>query len=479
MWLSEEETTMLDNALITMEHIYKTGMVNFHLRRLMNEQSYFEIEYSIDKMTTLMNSEDDFEQEDEIQRQQEKHKFILSMADIDDHKRQLTFCNVDLQEKMIYKKILLKEQLNLLQIIEKISSILQKLEMAGHPNFQLIENHYEIYDRYGRINRILIELKNNPDNHEQQLAEVIQERTSDFELIYRGFQIDYDRWIKDLEKYRHESRLLKLYSNRQVMIMIILLTQNQIQRQFLEKLFSSTDKQFHFTILCLIHYLQSLRINDCNLSIDNITALYKKYQIELGSSTDTSLKQLCLFLKEVFNNGKELFIKNPINNENQQYLITLNSTDKIENDFDMDTCCILLNIFNDRLPADYQILWGSISTEDDIRLFFSRVRVFRYLTFAVMDIDKMHHRLRQLLLNEQDLLAKQSEAHAPIYYFSRELTLCRKGLRPFYITPRHRNPAQLQRNNLPSSQIQIIYGAAGIGMCSTHNFPLNNSCFIQ
>jgi hypothetical protein len=150
MWLSAEETTMLDNALITMEHIYKTGLVNIRLRRLMNEQSYFEIEYSIDKTTIYMNSENNFDSDDEIQ-QREKIKFLLSMADIDDHKRQLTFCNVDLQQKMIYKKKLLNEQLKLLQIIEKIYSILLKLEMAGHPHFQLKEEVYEIYDRYGKI----------------------------------------------------------------------------------------------------------------------------------------------------------------------------------------------------------------------------------------------------------------------------------------------------------------------------------------
>ncbi|CAF4785784.1 unnamed protein product, partial [Rotaria sp. Silwood2] len=50
MWLSAEETTVLDNALITMEHLYKTGKVKICLRRLMNEQSYFEMIYSIDKI---------------------------------------------------------------------------------------------------------------------------------------------------------------------------------------------------------------------------------------------------------------------------------------------------------------------------------------------------------------------------------------------------------------------------------------------
>ncbi|CAF1222260.1 unnamed protein product [Adineta steineri] len=502
MWLSAEETTMLDNALITMEHIYKTGFVNIHLRRLMNAQSYFEIEYSIDKVSAPIKETNDsdsdeqfeYEADDEVQ-QREKIKFTLSMADIDDHKRQLTFCNVDVQQNMIYKKVLLNEQLLLLKLIEKIYLILVKLETAGHPNFQLRKDNYEIHDRFGDINKILSEVRNNQDNNEQQLELSIKNRTKYFELIYRNLETDYDMWIKYLEKYRQESRLLKLFSNHQIMIMIILLTtsttQNEIQRKFLEKIFlkdnldNQKDEQFKLTIRFLSHYLQSLRINECNLSENNIIHLYNKYKIEYGTPTDTSLKQLCQFLKELFNNGKELSIKNTTINENQQFLVTLNSIErtsdkgKFQNDFDMDTFCILLNIFVDRLPADYQILWCSSSTEDDIRLFFSRVRTFRYLTFAVMDMDKMHHRLREFLLNEQDSLAKQTEPHAPIYYFSRELTSCRKGLRPFIITPKYRNPSQtysqlmtlFRRNNFPQPQIQMIYGTAGIG--KTHRIRTN------
>jgi len=115
---------MLDNALIVMEHLYKTGRIKYYLRRLINEESYFEIEYSIDRSSI---------------------KRILSMSDTDDHKRQLTFCNVDLQSNMIDKKILLNEQLNLFEILTKIYSILKQLETSGHPNFQLKEEEFDIY----------------------------------------------------------------------------------------------------------------------------------------------------------------------------------------------------------------------------------------------------------------------------------------------------------------------------------------------
>jgi hypothetical protein len=141
MWLSAEEGTVLDNALITMEHLYRTGTVKIRLRALMNEPSYFEIGYSINKVQTEESQE---EQKSEI------IKFALSMSDVDDHKRQLTFCNVDLQENMQYKKILLNEQLKLLKIVENIYAIHVKLEMAGHPDYQLKEVDYEIHDRTGK-----------------------------------------------------------------------------------------------------------------------------------------------------------------------------------------------------------------------------------------------------------------------------------------------------------------------------------------
>jgi hypothetical protein len=125
----------------------------------MNEQSYFEIEYSINKIQTdtsrrtTSDDDDEYEQDNEEEQEQNKSKilkFTLSMGDIDDHKRQLTFCNVDLQENMFYKKILLNEQLKLLKIVENIYTILVKLEMAGHPEYQLREDIYDIHDRTGK-----------------------------------------------------------------------------------------------------------------------------------------------------------------------------------------------------------------------------------------------------------------------------------------------------------------------------------------
>jgi hypothetical protein len=143
MWLSAEDTTVLDNALITMEHLYKTGTVDIRLRHLMNEPSYFEIGYSIDR--------NQGQQADDNRQEFERIKFLLSMADVDDHKRQLTFCNVDIQQNIIYNKVLINSQLKLLQTIEKIYSALKQLEMAGHPDYQLRDEHYEIHLQYGKF----------------------------------------------------------------------------------------------------------------------------------------------------------------------------------------------------------------------------------------------------------------------------------------------------------------------------------------
>ena len=152
MWLSTEETTALDHALITMEHVYRTGAVHFRLRRLIDEASHFEIEYSIKKVQTSDTTTRDPDDDNRLDgNETENIKFTLSMPDIDDHKRQLTFCNVDLADNMYFKKILLSEQLKLLSVIENIYSMLIKLEMAGHPEYQLRDDTHHIYDRPGRI----------------------------------------------------------------------------------------------------------------------------------------------------------------------------------------------------------------------------------------------------------------------------------------------------------------------------------------
>ncbi|CAF1683350.1 unnamed protein product, partial [Rotaria magnacalcarata] len=494
LWLSTADTTMLDNALIMMEHLYKTGIVNIRLQRLINEQSHYYIDYSIDKISdqTMRINHTDGKQhagsENDESIQQEQLKFTLSMDDVDDHRRQLTFCTSDLLDNMVYKTLLLIEQLKLLQMVEKVFFIHVKLEISGHPDFQCTEEHYEIYDLHGHIKSILTNTKDKSDQYiQEQLKEIIFKRTKNFESIYLRLVGSYDQWIENLEKYRYDNKLLTLFSNRQIMIMIILLTKpitnNSVQQKFLEKVFfckalkNYKENQSKVAAEYLMHYLQSLGMTDCDLSEQNIAHLHERYKIDPGSKTEISLKILSTFLRELYDNGKELFPKNVVATENQQYIITLNSTGQHtdvkqrKNNFDRETYCILLNIFHDRLPADYQILWCSSASEDDIRLFFSRVQLFHTLTFAVIDIDKMHHRLRTFLWEEQDLLTNRDEPHGPIYYFTRELITCRKGLRPFYVTPMHRNPTEaysqlirlMHNQNVTLPQIDIVYGTTGIG----------------
>ncbi|CAF4698292.1 unnamed protein product, partial [Rotaria sp. Silwood2] len=73
-----------------------------------------------------------------------KIKFLLSMSDIDDHKRQLTFCYANVQQNLTSNKALINGQLKLLEIIENIYHMLTKLELDGHPDYQLRDKHYEI-----------------------------------------------------------------------------------------------------------------------------------------------------------------------------------------------------------------------------------------------------------------------------------------------------------------------------------------------
>ncbi|CAF1419145.1 unnamed protein product, partial [Rotaria magnacalcarata] len=413
MWLSTEETSTLDNALVTMEHIYKTGMITIRLGRLINKPSYFQIEYSIVKMRASIdidNLDAEVEQEDRPQ-DLKRTKFVLSMADINDHKRQLTFCNVDLPSNMSHKKVLLSEQLRLLEIVEKIYSMFVKLEIAGHPDCQLRDKQYEIYDRTGKISSLLSKIRDNQNITDQQLQEAIRVRTDHLQLTYRTLETNYAIWLGNLERFREENSTLKLFSNRQIMIMIILLsTENLIKCHFLRELYSSIDinnqnaNELKLTLQLLSHYLHSLRASNSSLSKDTVSQIYARYKIGKDASAEMCLQQLCSFMQAFIDTKEELTRHNSTENENQQYLVALTPMEEtpLKLDLDMDTCCILFNLFQSQLPSFHQILWCSTTTEEDIHLFFSRVQTFQDSTFVVMNIDKMHHRLRELLLNEHD-----------------------------------------------------------------------------
>ena len=325
-------------------------------------------------------------------------------------------------------------------------------------------------------------------NHQNvRLESTIQNRIENLKLILDRLQDTYKAWIQNLEKYRHECSLLKLFSNREIMILIILLRTssqyNLVRHRFLKRLFSFQDpnKQAEEdekrTIHCLSHYLRAVRIQRENLTNERLRELYQAYQIDPTANTDACLKKLCAFLGEVLENEHKILEKEEPNHENRQYLVSVNSRPStsqqisFENDFDLNTCCILLNVFQDRLPSWHQLLWCSTTSDEEIHLFFSRIRSFPRLTFVIMDVDKMHHRLREVLLNEQDLLARGSKAHGTVYYFSRELNESRKGLRRFDVPSRYVDRDQsvahlsklFRKHQIQSSQIQIVYGEAGIG----------------
>ncbi|CAF4227966.1 unnamed protein product, partial [Rotaria sordida] len=351
-----------------------------------------------------------------------------------------------------------------------------------------------------QTNTIVAEFRNTQNARLENAAKI---RIDNLEFRYTKFNDSYRNWIETLEKHRDKCCLLKLFSNRQIMILIILLRksayQESLRSRFLKKLFSyknfnNENDEENLIIKCLMHYLRSLNIKNCDLSDDRVTHLYKTHQLEFGMNTDLCLQNLSEFLNKLFYNGQPLLEERIMKDENQQFLVTLNPMKKMpektsyEHDMDMKTCCILLNIFNDRLPASFQILWCSNATDEDIRLFFSRIRTFRYLIFAIMDIDKMHHRLRELVLNEQDLLTREKQPHGIVYYFSRELTISRHGLREFQIPNAYRDPNQtyrqlvklLQQESSNRSDIQIIYGTAGVGKSHRINTQYkddNLSCF--
>ncbi|CAF3847759.1 unnamed protein product, partial [Rotaria sp. Silwood1] len=506
MWLSAEETTVLDNALITMEHLYKSGTVDIHLQHLTREQSYYKIGYSIDRIQVGINTvrdENNRNQQGEENNRMEAKRipFQLSMSDIDNHKRQLTFCNVDAQQNLVYKKALINGQLKLLQTIENIYRIFTKLELGGHPDYQLRDVHYEVHLQGIQASSMLTDLRTYQN---AQLDNAIYNRIQSLELIYNSLKTTYDMWIENLKKYRQECSLLKLFSNREIMIIIILLrssnAENSNRNRFLKKLFefknfkNQNEEEKILTIRCLEHYFRSLRIPHVNLTTDHLAELYQRHNIDAGSNTDVCLRKLTTFLKDILEHGGKIFPQEEIHDENEQFIVNINrpvsnpNQISFSNDFDLTICCILLNVFKNQLPSSYQILWCSNTTEEDIHLFFSRIQAFPSLTFVIMDIDKMHHRLREILLKEQDSLTRERIKHGRVFYFSRELTTTRKGLREFKLPAEYKNSQQsckhlmnlFNERDIKPAEIQIIYGKAGIGKTHRINNEVKDdhtSCF--
>ena len=352
--------------------------------------------------------------------------------------------------------------------------------------------YYLVLHRLGRISQIL--LKSTTANQALDLSELqdlVQSRTKDFTNESRQLEREYEDWIDRLTKWRNQNDFLKIFSNRQIMNLIILLTSStkdyRVKHQLFEKLYSLSKIEDEYTntditqltSLSLAHYLRSLPINE-NESIENlIEDSLGRYRIEHNISIDASLEELDSFLQKFLPTIKKTLPEPIRDNENEQYLITLNSihhgsekTSSIYDDaLDIDTICILLNLFSDRFPSTYQILWCSETSIDEIRLFFSRIRTFVNIIFVVMDIDKMQARLREVFLSEQDQLSKYRERHGKVYYFSRELTTYRRGLKLFLIPPTYRHIRQTytklnqlsQQTQRMLPDIQVVCGKEGTG----------------
>lgn len=144
MWLTADETAVLDNALITMENLYRTGKVSIHLQYLLDKPSYYEITYALRRTSSSMRN-DEGEADNDDYRDNEGPRYTLGMPDIDDHKRQLTFCNVNVQENLATKTPLVNGQLTLLDVVNDIFRVYKELESVGHPDFQLKEDTLDIH----------------------------------------------------------------------------------------------------------------------------------------------------------------------------------------------------------------------------------------------------------------------------------------------------------------------------------------------
>lgn len=328
-------------------------------------------------------------------------------------------------------------------------------------------------------------LTDGSNSRQSRLKEEITNRIEGLKRYYKTLQSSYENWIKSLEDNRQRCPWLKLFNNREIMILIILLrkmnSEESIRVRFLKSIFDfklSEDQEQEeekLTILCLQHYFSSVHLIEVNLTSENLSRLCQQHQIQTLADTDVCLAKLSEFLVDLFQGNSQLFSAAP-SQKKKQFIVKIehdssDSTNSFKHNLDLTTCAVLLNIFKDRLPSAHQILWCIDRTAEDIRLFFSRVRTFTSLNFVVMDVDKMEYRMKELILYEQDLLTREQTAHGNIYYFSNELTNARNGIIELKIDSSMRDidnisrtlNRRFQNQGIAQPQFQIIYGGSSIG----------------
>ena len=173
-----------------------------------------------------------------------------------------------------------------------------------------------------------------------RLENAVKARTDSLEQILKTLETVHDRWIENLKKYRDECQLLKLYSNREIMTLILMLRTsnepNPVRKRFLTRLYTfrnsnNAEEEENFVICTLQHYLRSLRISQVDLSIDRLRQLYQTHRIEPGTNADMCLQKLVKFIQEIFPQQQNLFGENKDQEDCQQYLVTMNSSAMVNN----------------------------------------------------------------------------------------------------------------------------------------------------
>ena len=322
--------------------------------------------------------------------------------------------------------------------------------------------------------------------HIAQLKLAIKERVAGLQVILREMKEDYDSWLKNLKESRNQCPLLMLYSNHEIMTLILLLQKStdphSIRKLFLKRLYAFKDanqqkQEDEYAFHTLLHYLRSLRVSRLYSNMDQLKQLFALSQVEPETEIEVCLRKLGEFIQTAFRDEQRSLTSFTGIDKSQQYIVRMKSLASTGRDaasfelsLDRDTYCVILNLFHNQLPASYQILWCSNATATDIELFFARIRAFPSLIFVVLDIDRMHHSLRETLFNEQDSLTKE-KSHGTVYYFSEEISTARKVLREFHIPSAYRDPEPVYRlvmelfrsQRIPSPSLRVIYGEPGVG----------------
>ena len=309
------------------------------------------------------------------------------------------------------------------------------------------------------------------------------------------------QWRSDLVRSREDCHVLKLFTDREIGMMMALLSEDRIRQEAIKQLcggLDNEDDEQQWQHMALLECGDDLAVQGraakpaerqaCTLllsyfrsAIPMVTALSHMQERILIEVCKSSGDDVLLRLTSLCESSFAPVDPKPNGGTHEQVLCTVGpisshliAEEHAEHPFSSEFL-LLLQAFmalSERLdpPSRSQLLLSSPSTScNDLDLFFSRIRTFKERTFIVSGLERLSYNSRYHLVQLQKDLSTQQDGHARVIYTTLSSELFRVWPRNFLHRavnlPMHPPLKYLKEVEAAfrSRKVQYFYGAPGTG----------------